>query len=85
MKPPGDSLLVALGKPVRRGREGASLSMIFLAGEYMQSSIRLGKKITAIHKEQISQANDFRAFLGMGRCRNLGSLKFFLRYASNSL
>lgn len=37
------------------------------------------KKITAKHKEQISQVNDFSTFLCMGRCKNLGSLKFFLR------
>ena len=29
----------------------------------------------------ISQVNDFSAYLCMGRCENLGSLKFSLRYA----
>ena len=43
------------------------------------------KKITANHKEQISQVNDFSTFLCMGRCKNLGSLKFFLRCAPNYL
>ena len=40
------------------------------------------QKITANYKKQTSQANDFRAFLCMGRCKNLGSLKLLLRYAS---
>ena len=44
-------------------------------------SIHLDKKITANHEEQISQVNDFSAFLCMGKCKNLGSLKSFLRYA----
>lgn len=33
-------------------------------------------------KPQTAEANDFSAFLCMGRYRNLGSLKFFLRYVS---
>ena len=31
-----------------------------------------------------SWVNDFSAFLCVGRCKNLGSLKFFIRYASSS-
>ena len=42
-------------------------------------------KIIPSHKEQISQVNDFSTFLCMGRCTNLGSLKFFLRDPSNYL
>ena len=42
-------------------------------------------KLTANHKEQISQVNAFSAFLWMGRCKNLGLLKLFLRYTSNQL
>ena len=38
-------------------------------------------EITANHKNQISQINDFHAFLCIGRCKSLGSLKLFLRYA----
>ena len=36
------------------------------------------KMITAGHKEQISQVNDFSAFLNRRRCKNLGPLKLFL-------
>ena len=36
------------------------------------------KTITAGHKEQISQVNDFSAFLNRRRCKNLGPLKLFL-------
>ena len=43
------------------------------------------KKIPVNHKEEISQVNDFSTFLCMGRCKNLGSLKFFLRCAPNYL
>ena len=35
------------------------------------------KKITAIHKEQISQVNDFSAFLCMHKS---GVIEIFLRY-----
>ena len=42
-------------------------------------------KIIPSHKEEISQVNDFSTFLCMGRCKNLGSLKFFLRDPSNYL
>ena len=31
------------------------------------------QKITAKHKKQTSQVNDFSAFLCMGRCKSLGS------------
>ena len=40
------------------------------------------EKVIDDHKEQIYQVNDFRVFPYMGRCRNLGSLKFFLICAS---
>ena len=40
--------------------------------------------MTANHKEHISQVNTFGVFLCMGRYKNLGSLKFFLRCASIS-
>ena len=37
------------------------------------------KKITANHRRQTSQVNDFSVFLCMKDAKNLGSLKFFLR------
>ena len=39
-------------------------------------------KITANHKKQASQVNDFSDFPCMGRCKSLGSLNLFLRYVS---
>ena len=35
------------------------------------------QKVTVNPKEQISQVNDFSAFLPMGRCKSLGSLEIF--------
>ena len=40
------------------------------------------QKITSNHKKPDTQMNDYSAFLHMGRCKNLGSLKPFLGYAS---
>ena len=40
------------------------------------------QKITANQKNQTSQAKGCSAFLCKGRCQSLGSLKLFLRYAS---
>ena len=39
------------------------------------------QKITAKHKKQTSQVNNFSASLCMGRCKSLGLLKLFLWYA----
>ena len=38
--------------------------------------------IAANHKKPTSQVNDVSAFLCMGKCKSLGSLELFLRYAS---
>ena len=40
------------------------------------------QKNTAKDKNQTSQDSDFTAFLFMKRCKSLGLLKSFLRYAS---
>ena len=40
------------------------------------------QKTTANHKNQTSQVNNFSAFLCIGRCKSLGSLKLFLCHAS---
>lgn len=37
------------------------------------------KNMMVNHKEQPPQVNGLSAFLCMGRCKNLGSLKLFLR------
>ena len=40
------------------------------------------KRLWLIKENQISQVKEFSAFLCMGRCKSLGSLKSFLWYAS---
>ena len=45
----------------------------------MQSNIKI---LLLITKKQILQVSDFCAFLCTGRCKKLGSLKLFLRQAS---
>ena len=57
-----------------RGKGGAKLYMNFFAEEKTCSRT---SKITANHKEQTSQVNDFSAFLHMGRCKNLGGVEIF--------
>ena len=44
--------------------------------------LKKNKRIAANHKKQVSQMNNFSAFLCMGRSKTLGSLKLFLRDAS---
>ena len=50
----------------------------FLLGE---KTMQLNIKQSLLIKEQTSQVNDFRAFLGIGRYKDLGLLKLFLRNA----
>ena len=40
------------------------------------------KRLLLIKENQISQVKQFSAFLYMGRCKNLGSLKSFVSYTS---
>ena len=80
---PGDSLSVALREQLQRGRGEASLYMNFFGLEIHAVKHTSWWKIMLI--TNISQVNDFSAFLCMGRCKKLGSLKFFLRYMSNYL
>ena len=47
----------------------------------MHSSIHFGKGLLLVTKNR--HLNNFSALLCMGRCKNLGSLKFFLRDPSN--
>ena len=39
------------------------------------------QSLLLIKENQTSQVNEFSAFLCMGRCKSLGSLKLFLWYA----
>ena len=43
------------------------------------------KRLSLIKEKQITQAEEFRAFLYVGRCKSLGSLKSFLWYAPQLL
>ena len=43
------------------------------------------KRLSLIKEKQITQAEEFRAFLYIGRCKSLGSLKSFLWYAPQLL
>ena len=56
---------------------------MILAREYAQSNTHVGERLVLVTENRY--LNDFSAFLCVGRFKNLGSLKFFLRYASNSL
>ena len=40
------------------------------------------KRVLLVKENQISQIKELSAFLHMGRCKSLGSLKSFLLYAS---
>ena len=62
------------------GRGGASVYYEFFGWEVHVVKHISWYKITANHKELISQINNFSAFLCMGVFKNLGSLKFFLKY-----
>ena len=50
----------------------------FFVGKQTNKLIVKHQKITANHKNQTSQVNDFSAFLCVGRCKSLGLLKLFL-------
>ena len=66
---------------LQRGRGEASLYMKFFGWKI--HAVKQTSWKNANHKEQIPPVNNFSASLPMGRYKNLGSLKFFLRYASN--
>ena len=67
----GSSFSVALRNCSEESRE--RLVYVFWWG--MQSSRYLGKGLLLVYKEQISQINDFRAFLCMGRQQEAGFIK----------
>ena len=81
----GASHSVALSKLLQRRRKGA---MNFLAKTYTQLKHTSWQKINKKNFKKINvnrkqnQVNDFNAFPCTGRCKKLGSLEFFLRYAS---
>ena len=72
----GDRLSNSSEELLQRGRGG------YIGGFAENKQTNHGvehQKITANYKTQISQVNDFSAFLCKGRCKSLGSLKLFLR------
>ena len=50
---------------------------MILAREYAQSNTHLAERLVLVTENRY--LNDFSAFLCVGRVKNLGSLKFFLR------
>ena len=81
---PGDSHSVALRKLFQRGGQSSQFLCEFWLGNVCSQGYLLAKD-AAGHKEQISQVNDFSAFLCMERYKQLDSLKLILRYTSNPL
>ena len=67
----GSSFSVALRSCSEESRE----RLVFVFWWGMQSSRYLGKGLLLVYKEQISQINDFRAFLCMGRQQEAGFIK----------
>ena len=63
----------------KRSKEAASMYRSFC---WKNKHVVEHQKMTANHKKQTSQVNDFSASLCMGRCKSLGLLKSFLWYAS---
>ena len=64
----------------QRREGGARRYKSFLLKKQKTTAIKGVKhqNITANHKNHISQVNDISAFLCMGRCKSLGSLRLFL-------
>ena len=76
-------------KLFQRGRRGASIYrkwifFFFLLGNAC-SQAYIVRNDYYYHEEQISQVYDFSDILGTEKCKNLGSLPFFLRHTSNFL
>ena len=80
----GDNYSIALRKLLQRAK-AKPVYRCFFKQEICAVNHAFLVKFAAIYKEQISQVNDFSAVLWMGRCKDLVSLRFFLRYASNYL
>ena len=59
---------------LRRGKGGARIYRSFCN----KTGSRNIKRLLSIKENQTSQDNEFRAFLCMGRCKSLDSLKSFL-------
>ena len=77
----GNSFSVTLRELLWRGGGRFKYICDFGAREYMHSSIHFGKRLLLVTKNR--HLNNFSALLRIGRCKNLGSLKFLLRYTSN--
>ena len=60
----------------QRGKGGARMYKSF-CWEKKKNPIVKHQNISANHKNQTSQVNDFSAFLCIERCKSLGALKLF--------
>lgn len=71
---PGDNFSDSPKELLQRCKGGAKRDInFFLLGKHVVKH----KKMTANHKEETSQVNDFSAFLCMRRGKNLGSFEIF--------
>ena len=66
--------------PIRRGEEPGYIEV----SQQRESSLNI-KKLLQIKGNQLSQVKEFSAFLYMGICKSLVSLKSFLSYAPHYL
>jgi hypothetical protein len=73
---------IALGDYSKEVREEPGHIGVFAEKKKINTHVIEHRKITAKHKNQTSQVNDFSAFLCMWRCNILGSLKLLLWFAS---
>ena len=55
---------------IQKGKRGARMSLNFFC---LEKNVVKHQEITANHKEQTCQVNDFSAFLCVGKCKTLGS------------
>ena len=73
---------IALGGYSKEVREELGHVGVFAEKKIRNTHVIAHRKITAKHKNQTSQVNDFSAFPCMWRCKILGSLKLLLWFAS---
>lgn len=73
---------IALRSCSQRGERETRICRNFGWGKKKKKTSIEYQKIITNHKEKTSQVKDFSVFLCLGSYRYLGSLKFFLRYAS---
>ena len=78
---PGHSISDNTEKLLQRGKVGERGARIYRSFCSKRPRSRNVKRLLLIKGNQISQVKEFSAFLCMGRCKSLGSLKSYLWYA----